>query len=45
MFAPKFYGQYQIIQCISEVAYKLALPTLSKIHLVFHVSCLKKVVG
>jgi hypothetical protein len=42
---PKFYGPYQIIQHIGQVAYKMAFPTHSKIHPVFHVSCLKKFLG
>jgi hypothetical protein len=42
---PKFYGPYDIIKCIGSMAYKLALPATSEIHLVFHVSCMKKVVG
>ena len=44
-FAPKFYGPYHIIQRIGEVAYKLVVPTQLKIHPIFHVSCLKKVVS
>jgi hypothetical protein len=43
--APKFYGPYTIIKCVGQVAYQLALPSHSKIHPVFHVSCLKKVIG
>lgn len=43
--SPKFYGQYEVLQRIGEVAYKLALPPIAKIYLVFHVSCLKKVIG
>jgi len=41
----KLYGPYKIIKHIGQVAYNLAFPTHSKIHPVFHVSCLKKVVG
>jgi hypothetical protein len=43
--APKFYGPYQINRKISHVAYQLDLPDKSRIHNVFHVSCLKKVLG
>jgi hypothetical protein len=42
---PKFYGSYRVIRRIGEVAYELELQEGSNIHNVFHVSCLKKVVG
>jgi hypothetical protein len=43
--APKFYGPYTILKHVGQVAYQLALPIHSKLHPVFHVSCLKKVIG
>lgn len=43
--APKFYGPYTILKHIGLVAYKLALPNDLKLHPIFHVSCLKTVLG
>jgi hypothetical protein len=42
--APKFYGPYTVLKRVGQVAYQLALPNQSKLHPVFHVSCLKKVI-
>ena len=41
----KYYGPFQIEARVREVAYRLHLPPTTKIHLVFHVSQLKKAVG
>ena len=43
--SPKYYGPYRLLQTISSMAYKLELLASSQVHLVFHVSCLKKVIG
>lgn len=38
----KYYGPYRVIQRLGKLAYKLELPSAAQIHLVFHVSLLKK---
>ena len=43
--APKYYGPYKVFHKIGNMAYKLELPTSSQVHVVFHVSFLKKVKG
>ncbi|KAL0449687.1 UNVERIFIED_CONTAM: hypothetical protein Slati_1525100 [Sesamum latifolium] len=43
--APKYYGPFQVIEKIGEVAYKLKLPPTTNIYPIFHVSLLKKKLG
>lgn len=43
--AGRFFGPFQIVKKISPVAYKLELPKESQIHLVFHVSLLRRKLG
>ena len=43
--SPKYYGPYKVLQKIGIMEYKLELPASSRVHPVFHVSWLKKVIG
>ena len=42
--SPRYYGPYKVLQNIGSMAYKLELHASSRVHLVFHISCFKKVI-
>jgi hypothetical protein len=45
IFSSKYYGPYKVLHNIFTMAYKLELSASSRVHHVFNVSCLKKVIG
>ncbi|XP_040988948.1 uncharacterized protein LOC121236566 [Juglans microcarpa x Juglans regia] len=42
---PRYYRPFQIVAKVGVEAYKLNLPTFSRIHPLFHVSCHKRKLG
>ena len=42
--SPRYYGLFKVLEIIGPIAYRLAFPTSTRAHNVFHVSLLKKYV-
>ena len=42
--SPKYYGPFTIVEKIGTIAYRLQLPEETQMHLVFHISLLKKTI-
>ena len=42
--SPRYYGSFEVLERIWPVAYRLAFPAITRAHIVFHVSLLKKYV-
>jgi len=43
--SPKYYGPYKVLENIGSMAYKLEHPASSRVHPIFYVACLNKVIG
>jgi len=42
--SPRYIGPFEILDCVGDVAYRLALPPSLGVHNVFHISQLRKYV-
>ena len=42
--SPRYHGSFEVLERIGTIAYRLALPTNTRAHNVFHVSLLNKFV-
>ena len=43
--SPRYCGPFRILCRIGQTAYKIDLPSIVRVHPVFHVSCLKEALG
>ena len=43
--SPRYYGPFHILKKVGKLSYKLDLPSNSKLHPTFNVSCLKEKLG
>jgi hypothetical protein len=43
--SPNYYGPYKVLQKVGTMTYKLKFLASSRVHPVFHFSCLKKVIS
>jgi len=43
--AYKYFGHFKVLECLGIVAYRLELPSDSKVHPIFHISQLKPFVA